>query len=103
MTTKQIAALSIIPATGLWIACGLLGFVLIANASSADLDAVTRVAELGRDKDIVTLALTLTIGMVGLVGFLIRSIFARWDAAITELGKMRAELSRRPCIYEAKA
>jgi ABC-type thiamin/hydroxymethylpyrimidine transport system permease subunit len=102
ITSRQLYHLSLAPATGMWIAAAMLGYVLVSRASPAtEVAAATEVAKLARDKDIVSLALTLTICMVGLVGFLIRMIFSRWDAAIAELGKMREELSRRPCVYRA--
>lgn len=67
------------------------------------------VAEWAREKDVVTLALTVALALIAFSGWLIRKMFlaqehsaALWAQSIAKIDALRAELANRPCVLPTR-
>ncbi len=95
MTPARIHKLSLL-AVALWcLHCG----TLIVLAVTPEVEAVSRVAEVAREKDVVWLSLATAIAAIAFSAWLVRQLVALQFQATAAVDKLRLELEGRPCAY----
>ncbi len=98
MKTARIKRLTFI-AMLLWL---IHGGLLIALAVAPEVETVTHVADLAREKDIVWLSLVTAIAAIVFSAWLVRQLVAQQSQVVKALQDLRGELGARPCIYLSK-
>ena len=81
----------------LWFAHGC---VLIAAAVAPELETVSHVANVAREKDVVWLSLVTAIVAIVFSAWLVRQLVNQQAAAIQALRELKDELASRPCVLE---
>jgi hypothetical protein len=84
--------------------------LVFAPTAYADVGPGRDVAEWAREKDVVTLALTVSLALIGFCGWLIRKMFAAqersaalWSQSIQAMNALATQLSTRPCILPTRS
>ena len=96
MTPKRLRLLLFLTSL-LWVAHGC---VLIAAAVAPELEAVTHVANVAREKDVVWLSLITAIVAIGFSAWLVRQLVNQQASAVQALRELKDELASRPCVLE---
>lgn len=80
-----------------WVAHGC---VLIAAAVVPELETVSHVANVAREKDVVWLSLVTAIVAIGFSAWLVRQLVNQHAATVQALRDLKDELASRPCVLE---
>lgn len=78
------------------------GGILIALAVAPEVEVVTRLSDLAREKDVVWLSLATAITAIVFSAWLVRQLVNQQSQVVKALQDLRGELGSRPCIYLPK-